>query len=189
MRTKLDYDGIICGAARPSYFKKLKTIHHQGLKLTLGPSISLQGRVYFEANESPLSLRRQKLALQYDTKLSSRPSNPTYDSVFKTHYKTFFEEKFNTIKPFIIFIGKLTSEMEINSSHMYQTVISKLPPSQLKQPDFILDLTKCSKNRTNLIASHEEFQNIKDLHSDYKYTYKDRSKNKHAVGSAATYDI
>ena len=47
----------------------------------------------------------------------------------------------------------------MNFRHMHQSIIW-----QLKQPDFILDLAKCLKNRTNSITFWEEFQNIKGHH-------------------------
>ena len=64
--TKKVWKHIECTA----YLKELNTIHHQGLRLALGvystyPIESL----YTEANEPPLTLRREKLALQYSTKL------------------------------------------------------------------------------------------------------------------------
>ena len=69
---------------------------------------------------------------------------------------------------------------------MHQSVISKIPSWQLKQPDFILDLAKCSKNRTNPITFQEKFQNIKDHHSKDKYIYTDGSKDEDTVGNTAT---
>ena len=36
IRSKLDYVSIVYDSARPSYFRMLNTIHHQGLRLALG---------------------------------------------------------------------------------------------------------------------------------------------------------
>ena len=86
--SKLAYGGFIYGATRPTNFKKLETIHHQWLSLTLGAfGISPVESLYIEANETPQSLRRQKLALRNITKLSSCPLNPANDCIFKTWYK------------------------------------------------------------------------------------------------------
>ena len=87
-------------AARKTYLKELNTIHHQGLRLALGAcSTSLIESLYTEADEPPLTLRREKLALQYSTKLKSCPSNPAYDCTFNPKYKQHFERKEKTIKP------------------------------------------------------------------------------------------
>ena len=101
IRSKLDYGCFIYGAARKTYLKELNTIHHQGLRLALGVySTSPIESLYTEADEPPLTLRREKLALQYSTKLKSCPSNPAYDCTFNPKYKQPFERKEKIIKPF-----------------------------------------------------------------------------------------
>ena len=80
IRSRLDYSCFIYGAARKTYLKKLNTIHHQELRLALGAySTSPIEKLFTEADEPPLTPRREKLALQYSTKLKSCPSNPAYD--------------------------------------------------------------------------------------------------------------
>ena len=110
IRSKLDYGSIIYGSARKSYLEMLDPIHHQGLRLALGafrtsPSDSLLG----EANEPSLYNRRLKLSMQYALKLKSKPSNPTYETVFEPQYKTLFENKPNMIPSFGI---RISSEFE-----------------------------------------------------------------------------
>ena len=63
--TKLDYGSSIYSATRKSYLKKLQTIHNQGLRFSLGTfRTSPTQSLYTEANESPLTLRREKYSLQ-----------------------------------------------------------------------------------------------------------------------------
>ena len=94
IRSRLDYGCFIYGASRKTYLKELNTIHHQGLRLALGAySTSPIESLYREADEPPLTLRREKLALQYSTKLKSCPSNPAYDCTFNPKYKQHFERK------------------------------------------------------------------------------------------------
>ena len=103
IRSRLDYGCFIYGAARKTYLKELNIIHHQGLRLALGAYSTFPIKsLYTEADEPPLTLRHEKLALQYSTKLKSCPSNPAYDCTFNTKYKQHFEikEKNKTIKPF-----------------------------------------------------------------------------------------
>ena len=68
--------------------KKLKKpIHHQGLRLALGAfRTSPIESLYAESNEPSLYVRRQKLSLQYTTKLAANPKNPAYNSVFNPKY-------------------------------------------------------------------------------------------------------
>ena len=73
IRSKLDYGSIVYGSARKSYLKILDTIHHQGLRISLGAfRTSPVESLYVEANEPSLYNRRVKLGLQYLTKLKSR---------------------------------------------------------------------------------------------------------------------
>src|SRR5437867_6358359 len=77
IRSKLDYGSIVYGSARKSYLQMLDPIQNLSLRLCLGafrtsPVESLQ----IEANEPPLSSRRNKLAIQYAKKIKSNPTNP-----------------------------------------------------------------------------------------------------------------
>ena len=80
IRSKLDYGSIVYGSARKSYFKSLDTIHHQGLRLALGAFRTFPVEsLYAESNEPSLYIRREKLSLQYVTKLAANPRNSAYD--------------------------------------------------------------------------------------------------------------
>ena len=51
IRSKLDYGCIVYGSARPSYIKRLDTVHNQGLRLCLGAfRTSPVQSLYVEAN-------------------------------------------------------------------------------------------------------------------------------------------
>ena len=70
--SKIDYGCFIYGAARSTFFKPLNTVHHEGLKLTLGAFRTFPVEsLYPEAYEPPLTLRIIKLGLQYFCKLKS----------------------------------------------------------------------------------------------------------------------
>ena len=56
--------------------------------------------LYVEANEAPLSLRRERLALQYYTKLQSCPSNPAFECTIDPKYKELFARKESAIPSF-----------------------------------------------------------------------------------------
>ena len=79
IRSKLDYGSIFYGSARKSYLKSLDTIHHQGLRLALGAfRTSPVESLCAESNEPSLYIR-EKLSLQYATKLAASPRNSAYD--------------------------------------------------------------------------------------------------------------
>ena len=186
IRSKIDYGCFIYGSARKSYLKELETIHHQGLRLALGAfSTSPVESLYTEANETPLPIRRQKLAMQYHIKLATCPSNPAYNCVFQPQYKTLYDRKENAIKPFGLRMEGLTTKAQMDTTQVHRSIISKTPPWLLKQPTVLLDLSKHPKTKTNPITFQEETLIIKNDYPDYLHIYTDGSKSGDRVGCAA----
>ena len=69
----MDYGSIVYGPVRKSYLKSLDTIHHQGSRLALGAfRTSPVESLYAESNEPSLYIKREKLSLQYVTKLAAQ---------------------------------------------------------------------------------------------------------------------
>ena len=100
LRSKLDYGSIVYGSARKSYLKCLDTIHHQGLRLAVGAfCTSPVESLYAESNEPSLYTRREKLSLQYTTKLAANPKNPAHNCVFDTKYEIFYNNTPSAIRP------------------------------------------------------------------------------------------
>ena len=128
IRTKLNYDCFIYGAARKTYLKELNTIRHKGLgAYRTSPVESL----YIEANEPPLKLRREKLALQYYTKLKSCLLNSAYDCTFNPKYKQYFKQKEKSIKPFGLQV-KSTLQESISLNDIHESTLLQTPPWLLK---------------------------------------------------------
>ena len=128
IRSTLDYGCFIYGAARKTYLKELNTIHHQGLRLALGAySTSPIESLYTEADKPPLTLRGEKLALQYSTKLKSCPSNPAYDCTFNPKYKQHFERKEKTIKPFGLRMMLTLQESKIPLNNIHEGIFPQTP--------------------------------------------------------------
>ena len=92
IRSKLDYGCSVYGSAKPSYIKRLDTVHNQGLRLCLGAfRTSPVQSLYVEANEPPLGMRRTRLSLQYCVKLMSNEVNPAYSAVFQSDFVATYE--------------------------------------------------------------------------------------------------
>ncbi len=77
VRSMLDYGCIVYGSTRPSYLKMLDPVQNHGIRLCLGafwtsPADSLA----VEADDLQLPIRRDKLALQYISKVVACPKNP-----------------------------------------------------------------------------------------------------------------
>ena len=104
--------------------------------------------LYTKVNEHPLSIRRQKFALQYYIKLASCPSNPAHNVLYCPQNKT-FEKKKNPS-------NLLASEYRI-SSPKYKLIKHKylnLPP-QKPHPGYWnnQNITKSNKKKTHTLLS------------------------------------
>ena len=173
IRSKLDYGCFIYGAARKSYLRELETIHHLGLCIALGAfTTSPIESLFIEANETPFSLRRYKLALQYYIKLISCPQKAAYNCIMETRYKNLFENKEKVIKPFNLRIQTLLNLIKINPRIIHNTILSKTAPWTINQPIIKLDQTKLSKSKTT---------------SQTTIIYTDGSKQEMKVGCAAVF--
>ena len=116
IRSKLDYGSIIYSSARKSYLKPLDTICHQGLRLALGSfRTSPVESLYAEEGQLSLYIRREKLALQYITKLAADPKNPTYNDIFQPLYKQFYQNDPNAIKPLGLRMESIIKEANIDT--------------------------------------------------------------------------
>ena len=114
--TKIDYGCFIYEAARKTYFKPLHTVHHEGLRLTLGAfRTSPVESLYSEVYEPPLKLRIIKLELQYYCKLKSLPTNPAHDCIFYPKQHSLFDQKEKIIKSFSLHMDHTLEETNIYS--------------------------------------------------------------------------
>ena len=142
VRSKLDYGSIVYGSARESYLKTLDTIHHQGIRLALGAfRTPLADSFLVEANEPSLNDRREKLPLQFALKLKSNRSNPTYNTVLRPNYFTFFQDKRNAIPTFGIRIAPALNSAGIEVRNIQSNSILNIPPWTIKQPEVLSTLT------------------------------------------------
>jgi hypothetical protein len=91
-----------------------------------------------EANELPLKLQKEKLALQYIIKLRSNPNNPTYQCVFELSFAFLFEVRPSVIPSIGIRMKQNLSDIDIN--FIAKFVFSQVLPWLLKPPKFIFDM-------------------------------------------------
>ena len=178
----MDYGSIVYGSARKSYLKSLDTIHHQGLRLALGAfRTSPVESLYAESNEPSLYIRREKLFLQYVTKLAANPRNSAYDCVFNPKYERFYNNKPTAIKPLGLRIQPLLEEANINIKNVQHFSFPSKEPWTLNPPKIILDLHKNKKTEVESHIFKNEFLEIKSDYKHYLSIYTDGSKQDEKV--------
>ena len=185
VRSKLDYGSIVYGFARKSYLKSLDTIHHQGLRLALGAfRTSLVESLYAESNEPSLYTRREKLSLQYTTKLAANPKNPAHNCVFNPKYERFYNNTPSAIKPLGLRIQPLLEQANISIQNVQPFSLPSKEPWTQNPPKVILDLHKNKKSEVDSHIFKTEFLEIKSAYKHYMSIYTDGSKQDEKVACA-----
>ena len=186
VRSKLDYGSIVYGSARPSYLKRLETVQNQALRICLGAyRTSPIPSLHVEANEPPMHLRREKLALQYALKLKANPTNPAHDVIFFPKYEEFYTSKPNAIRSFGLRIRPVLNDVLPDLSQVSECSFSVDPPWEFVYPEVNLSLTRDKKNYTDDHLFRVKFEELRNQYVDYAPIYTDGSKEGHKVGAAA----
>jgi ribonuclease HI len=164
----------------------LDPIQNHSLRLCLGafrtsPVDSLQ----VEANEPPLVLRRNKLAIQYATKLKSNPSNPAYQVTFNPQYKELFTSKPNLIPSFGLRTDKLLLEMHLDTTSIAETRLCSVEPWMLHRPKVSLAFHSDKKANISRIVFKSKFLEFKTRNLNATHIYTDGSKTKNGTAAAA----
>ena len=183
IRSKLDYGSIVYGSARKTYLKPLDTIHHQGLRIALGAfRTSPIKSLYVEANEPSLQHRREKLSLQYASRIAANPENPASEIIFTKPNKSPYIRHPSYIHPISLRLEQKLEELNIAQERIKQLHISEIPLWQLKRPKVILSLNECRKSDTLGEDYISRFHEIKSNYEDYVELYTDGSKTDFHVG-------
>jgi hypothetical protein len=187
VRSKLDYGCIVYGSARDSYLQSLDRVQNAALRICLGAfRTSPIPSLHVEAGELPPDLRRQKLTLQFITKLKSNPSNPAYKCVFQPSYALLFEARPSVIPSLGVRVKQHLSDSEISLDLVAQTQISPIPPWMLQPPEFIFDLHLIgSKSETPSYVFHTGLNQILSNFDGFTRLYTDGSKDGPSVAAAA----
>ena len=178
IRSKLDYGCIVYGSARPSYIKRLDTVHNQGLRLCLGAfRTSPVQSLYVEANEPPLDMRRTRLSLQYGVKLMSNEVNPAYSAVFQSDIVATYEAKERAIKPLGLRIERHLDGVGFHTHVIAPYTMMKTPPWKLIVPTVCFDLCKYKKSDTDPTLYRLHYSEWLESFTDYTHIFTDGSKD------------
>ena len=188
VRSKLDYGSIVYGSARKSYLQILDTVHHQGLRLALGAfRTSPVTSLYVEADEPSLTLRREKLSLQYATRLAANPSNPAFKVTFSPQFSEIYERKPTAIRPFDLRVLPLVDSTNINPTNIEKHFVTEIPSWCMKKPDILFDLHTSKKSFSDSLIMKQNFHILQSRYTEYQHIYTDGSKDGEKVGCAFLY--
>ena len=188
VRSKLDYGSIVYGSARKSYLQILDTVHHQGLRLALGAfRTSPVTSLYVEADEPSLTLRREKLSLQYATRLAANPSNPAFKVTFSPQFSEIYERKPTAIRPFGLRVLPLLDSTNINPTNIEKHFVTEIPSWCMKKPDILFDLHTSKKSFSDSLIMKQNFHILQSRYTEYQHIYTDGSKDGEKVGCAFLY--
>ena len=187
VRSKLDYGSIVYGSARPSYLRCLNTVHHQGIRLSLGAfRTSPIESMLVLAKEPSLTLRRIKLSLQYTTKLAACPTNSTYDMVFTPDFVARYESRPAAIRPLGLRISTYLNILGFEGDHIFELRVPDFPSWVLPSPEINFQLAELKKSSTNPITFQEMFNTIRLRYHSHKFLYTDGSKDGSRTAFAVT---
>jgi hypothetical protein len=131
-------------------------------------------------------LCRQKLALQYATKLKSSPLNPAYSCGFSLGCKVFFDARPTVVPTMGIQVLPQLSEASIDLDCIARTSVCATPPWRLQTAMFLYTLYQLgNKNQISPDLFKSKFRETLKAFDDYEHIYTDASKVGSAVAAAA----
>ena len=182
VRSKLDYGCIVYGSGDKSALAKLDIVHRSGIRLSLGAfKSSPKEALYAEANEPPLEIRRQELAMRYALKIKSHPDNPVYDSLFNLPYSSKYEKKpYESIGESV---KKLFREADINKSKILVKSIPDTPIWESEPNDVNFAMSTHDKSSTSPDYFKSKFiSDILPIYKNFQHFYTDGSKHEDRAG-------
>ena len=142
----------------------LDPIQNHGLRLCLGAfRTSPADSLAVEADELPLSIRRDKLALQYISKVAACPENPVHDIIFEPKYGGLFETKPSSIATFGIRYQDAVKDLKLHPENVAKFQFPETPPWTLTPLNINLEIAHAKKSDTNPAfyqAAHKEIVEI-----------------------------
>ena len=189
--SQLDYGLCIYGAACPSYFKMAEAIQNQGLRICLGAFRTTRiESLQVEAGELPLSLRRDKLSLQYAVCIAANPNNPAAILLRSPQYEGKYEERKKWfIAPLRNRVQKLLAESNITLDSVRELTVPEHPPWLLHKPKINLSLAQHKKAETSNTAFQAAFNELRDSYQRHETIYTDGSHIAGKTGSAAVKEL
>ena len=139
---------------------------------------------YAEWNEPSVFIRREKLSLQYTTKLAANPKNPAHNCVFNPKYGRFYNKTPSAIKPVGLRIQPLLEQANISIKMFSLFSLPSKEPWTQNPPKVILDLHKNKKSEVDSHIFKTVFLEIKSAYEHHISIYTDGLKQDETVACA-----
>ncbi|GBN82099.1 putative RNA-directed DNA polymerase from transposon X-element [Araneus ventricosus] len=184
IRSKLDYGCVVYGSASKSVLKALDTVHHQGLRLSLGAfRTSPIQSIYVLCKEPSLELRRELLTLNTFFKIKSNSSHPMHYKVINPIYGSLFSLRLSFTPTFGFRVGGILRNLNINDFPILEKV-DEFPPWKDIKLNFIDDFEHLPKSTTSTLVYRSIFYEHRHRFSNYEPVFTDGSKSEGHVGTA-----
>ena len=178
VRSKIDYGCFVYRTASEDDLEALNVFHRQGIRLCLGAFKSSPiESLYVEANEPPLELRRDELAMRYSLKIKSNPNNPVYDSLYNLPFSDLYEHEPRESLPLGEYMQILFEEAHVDRDVIAKSKIPEFPIWQSESNDVNFNLSAYDKSTTSPYLFKSKFiSDILPEYQDYLHVYTDGSK-------------
>ena len=187
-RSQLDYGCQVYSSATRSSLQMLDTIHHQGLRSSIGAfRTSPVASLYAEAGEPSLWDRRDKLSLQLYARLLGMPNTPACDVVcdrsLDHHYTT--HPRLHT--PFGYRVRLLFESLRLPDLTVMSSTSYTVPPYKLRLNGLCPGIMSTSKSDTPPALMRTIFVGHTTIHGSNVPIYTDGSKMEEGVGCSVVF--
>ncbi|KAL1460527.1 hypothetical protein WDU94_012504 [Cyamophila willieti] len=183
-----DYGSVVYSSAKDKFLNKLNTVHHLGIRIATGAYRSSPVEsLYVESGIPPLSLRREKLIVNYVSKIAASPFNPVKNILFSPLNTTGFSV--HKPKPLAFrYRDILPFRYHLASSEILP-FSRDVPPWFGKEDLPLVDTELCAFKKAETppqVYKQKFLQKMNDGFQNHTKVYTDGSKDENGVGCAFT---
>lgn len=190
VRSILDYGCVAYGSARESTLKMLDTVHHAGIRLSLGAfRTSPIESLYVESGEPSLDARRKYLTILHVLRMQAYPENPSYHCLQTSSYSTLFSKKLSIVPPLSIRSKSVLEEYDLGKYRKQVMDAGSDPaPWEWRAPVCDTTLKRREKKNTSPHVLQQEFEALREGFGCHEALFTDGTKSSRGVGCAVISD-
>ncbi|GBM55706.1 hypothetical protein AVEN_196605-1 [Araneus ventricosus] len=184
-----NYGCIAYGYASNSALKKHDTVHHSALRICSGAfRTSPVQSLYVACHQLPLSLRRQKLSLQYYFKILSTTNHPLQHNTVSRFLNRLYNVRPTDIRPFMERIKPILSDTHLADTRVLASEPFCFPPWNVTSIAHINPFNGFSKAHADPFIFQQLYLAHRSQYDNYKAILTDGSKMTDHVGFGVLID-